>query len=248
MNVIYSNLRRALTSSSFWLAVAVTSCLLIAAVWEDGAKQLSSVGFFTGEFIRPLLLDNIRVDLVMLSLPILSTLPYSGNYLEEWSGGYIKFCLHRTTRSSYLAGKIIACVCSGGLCLVLGLLLPWGLTVLFPAGNENWISSFYLLPTLKTCLRLLFYGSFWSLTGMLLSVCTETTYFAVGGPFVLYYVLMILYQRYLDGYFCLSPREWLFPGEHWPLYGWSTLLLMLGLNLCVVFLLIYCVQRRLREL
>ena len=62
---------------------------------------------------------------------------------------------------------------------------------------------------------LLFCGALWALVGMTLSALTDSRYIAYASPFVLFYLLVILYERYYDGLFVLYPREWLDPSPRW---------------------------------
>ena len=58
-------------------------------------------------------------------------------------------------------------------------------------------------------------GAFWSLTGMTFAALTDSKYMAYASPFVLFYLLIILYERYFDKLFVLYPREWLSPSPRW---------------------------------
>jgi hypothetical protein len=50
---------------------------------------------------------------------------------------------------------------------------------------------------------------------------------AYASPFVLFYVLIILYERYFNSLYVLYPKEWLNPSGIWQ-YGTAGALLVVG--------------------
>jgi hypothetical protein len=68
---------------------------------------------------------------------------------------------------------------------------------------------------------------------------------AYASPFILYYVLIILNERYFPSLYALYPREWLFPSDAWVLGSFGATLLLMGLIsiTCVGFSVV--AQRRL---
>jgi hypothetical protein len=64
-------------------------------------------------------------------------------------------------------------------------------------------------------------GALWAMLGMLLSTVTMNTYMAYAAPFILYYVLIILQERYARDIFMLNPQNYLTLTGTWPFGGWS---------------------------
>ena len=91
-------------------------------------------------------------------------------------------------------------------------------------------------------------GALWSSIGLLLGTITGSKYMAYASPFVLYYVLIILHERYLPDLFILYPKEWIAPSAHWQ-FGVTGVLLLVG-ELTVLAALGFFVAagRRLRQL
>ena len=91
-------------------------------------------------------------------------------------------------------------------------------------------------------------GALWSAVGLLLGTVTGSKYMAYASPFVLYYVLIILHERYLPDVFILYPKEWIAPSAHWQ-FGVTGVLLLVG-ELTVLAALGFFVAagRRLRQL
>ena len=67
---------------------------------------------------------------------------------------------------------------------------------------------------LKTCVLLFLSGGLWAVMGMTMSTIMESKY---ASPFIIYYLLVILYERYFRNAWLLYPKNWLDP-EIWP-YG-----------------------------
>ena len=62
---------------------------------------------------------------------------------------------------------------------------------------------------------------------MLFATLTMSRYMAYASPFVIYYVLIILYERYFDFLYIFYPKEWLNPSPLWE-YGNAGVLLVVG--------------------
>ena len=70
-------------------------------------------------------------------------------------------------------------------------------------------------------------GALWATVGMLFANLTGSRYMAYASPFVIFYVLIILYERYFGGMYVLYPKEWLSPSGVWH-YGVPGALLVVG--------------------
>ena len=143
--------------------------------------------------------------------------PYTASFLDDVKSGFIKAYLPRTSVSRYIAGKAAACALSGGMALsggaLCGLLALW--LVLLPRTARAGAAEGQGAELAALLLMLLFCGALWALVGMTLSALTDSRYIAYASPFVLFYLLVILYERYYDGLFVLYPREWLDPSPRW---------------------------------
>lgn len=213
---VYAGLWQAILSRGFIISAAGTALVLL----------LSSVqGILAGVRAEELLACGYHSDLVMgalsseamaLALPILAALPYTASFVDDVKSGFIKEYLPRTTVPRYIAGKAAACAVSGGLALALGILAAYGFAALmflpmeaYPKAGESVPN--YLGSLAETVLMFFASGAFWSLTGMTFAALTNSKYMAYASPFVLFYLLIILYERYFDKLFVLYPREWLNP-------------------------------------
>ena len=103
--------------------------------------------------------------------------------------------------------------------MVIGILLAWGTSALLflPMEKVAEASSEASAILLKTCELLFLNGGLWAVMGMTMSTIMESKYIAYASPFIVYYLLVILYERYFPNAWLLYPKNWLDP-EIWP-YG-----------------------------
>ena len=96
-------------------------------------------------------------------------------------------------------------------------------------------------------LMFLLFGALFSLLGALMAIFTMNRYMAYASPFIVYYVLVILNERYLKNIYVLNPQEWVNPQNEWIGGNWGIALFMLEL-IVIFFLLFYlCAQKRLND-
>ena len=89
------------------------------------------------------------------------------------------------------------------------------------------------------------FGAFWSLVGLAFATGTDSKYMAYGSPFIIYYVLIILAERYFKNFALLNPKQWISPTEVWPGGSWGLALLMLELIVLVGLVFSFLCKRRL---
>ena len=91
-------------------------------------------------------------------------------------------------------------------------------------------------------------GALWSLCGLTLATMTCSKYMAYASPFIIYYVLIILYERYFDQFYVFYPKEWINPSSKWILGDWGVIMLLLGLMVAIGATFYYTVKRRISQL
>lgn len=128
-------------------------------------------------------------------------------------------------------GKFLACGISGGLLLAAAVFLCQRF------GGEEAAGNFVLF---------FFSGMFWAVVSAALAAAANSTYVAYGGAFVLYYMLIILYERYFPSLYCLYPVEWYAPEHTW-VFGDTGILLMIGGMTLLTGILYYEILRRCME-
>lgn len=251
---IRSNLRQVFYSAAFFLATMGTVLTLFIGSFESLWTAIQSLrqGLLAYGFHDELLQTAVQSEAFLLALPILCALPFTASYLDDLKSGFIKEYLPRTRLSHYIIGKLTACILSGGGCLVLGVLIFYGCSalILLPlesALEEGAEAANWLEPLLKDCILVFCSGGFWSLTGMTMAALTRSKYMAYASPFIFYYVLVILCERYFKKIYVFYPKEWMNPAE-WTGGVWGVVLLLAELSALLILIFSITAQRRLRNL
>lgn len=194
----------------------------------DIGRAVLSRGFIAGVLLEILILftAGFDSDLFRMTVPVLCTLPYSTAWLADYQTGFIKSYLPRTGVTSYILGKILSCGISGGGAELLG---SWIYVCLKHDENMQWSPLLIFVS-----------GMLWAVLAAALS---NSCYIAYGDAFVLYYVLVILHERYFQTLYCLYSYEWLAPEHTWIFGEWGVVFLITGLML-VLFCLYDVILRR----
>lgn len=240
----------------FWLCVVAFGVVVLLGSVDTialGIQAISDGMELENGFHGTLILQALSKDAVTLALPILCALPYTASFIDDVKSGFIKSYLSRTTVPRYIRGKIGACAVSGGLVLALGLLLAYGISAVAFAPmemalQEGEVAQPLLAELLKRVPLFFCSGAFWALLGMTFAALTKSRYMAFASPFIFYYVLIILNERYFQDFYVLYPKEWLAPGEYWPLGSWGAFLLLAELVLLMAIAFWAAAKRRIEQI
>jgi len=244
-----SDIKRALAAKGFLFAIA--GMVLMIAVASINA--ISSIqGVQANGFHAQLILSALTSDDVTLVLPILCTLPFAVAFVDDIKSGFIKQYLPRSGVSAYIKSKILASGISGGLVLVAGLFIAYGVSALVftpmeAALEPDQTAQPYFAEILTKTLTLFLSGAFWSLTGFTLASMTMSRYMAYASPFVMYYVLIILHERYFADFYVLYPKEWLAVSEPWVMQNLGVWVQLLLLSVVISLLFGMTAKRRLEN-
>ena len=257
---IFASLRHALANKGFVIAVTGTVAVLLLSSVQGIFSAFRSESLMQWGYHTDFVISALSSNAMTLALPILCALPYTATVLDDIKSGFIKAYLPRTTVMRYLLGKILAYAISGALVMVIGILLAWGLaallflplesapTILVDAAGKLIEVEKAASPLPGTIFRICFSGSFWALVGMLLATLTGSKYMAYASPFVIYYVLIILYERYFDKLYIIYPKEWLNPSDKWMYGDGGVVILLFELTAIAALATGFAVKRRLSEL
>ncbi|MBR1865702.1 MAG: hypothetical protein IJ801_04270 [Lachnospiraceae bacterium] len=235
-----TSMQQAVTDPGFILAIAGTVLVLVLGTFTDMLTAFRSKELLENGFHITIIQTAMESDAFTFALPILCALPFTASYMEDIRTGYIKAYLPRTNRRDYMTGKIVACMASGGLALTIGILLMFGLETLLVLPMERAVDSAqvsvqhaaWLLPFLQSLLLIDVSGAFWSLVGMVSAAFTDSKYMAYAAPFIFYYLLVILCERYFKDCYVLYPKEWVRP-EHMPFGCWGVVLFVLESSILI---------------
>lgn len=250
MQELKSDLRRAFGKPFLFAMLGSMLCVLFGAFSDvlllfKGQPPSAMLFEHRGITIRAL-----SGSVMLFAAPLLTPIPYAGAFVDDVKSGYLKAYLPRTSVTRYIVGKELACALSGALSLVGGIVLGHILITLVLIPIETF-SGMPVDPQLGALLgRVGLYGLFgalFAMTGMLLSTMTMNAYMAYAAPFILYYVLIIIQERYARGAFMLNPQNYLTLTGAWPFGGWSAALTILVLLACLMLGFYLIAQGHLRD-
>lgn len=253
MKNIRSAIKQAIFSIDFLIGfigvIVVVFVASISNIFEAlRAEELLSNGFHN-DFMKKAIVS----DAMTLALPVIAALPFTASFVNDVKSGFIRSYLHRTSRKDYITSKCIACGISGGLVLALGIVAAYIISVIIFIPMENPISKdvttyMFYADFMKRIVLVFLSGAFWSLCGLTLATMTCSKYMAYASPFIIYYVLIILYERYFDKFYVFYPKEWINPSDKWILGDWGVIILLLGLILAISTIFYFTVKRRISQL
>jgi len=240
---LHSDFNRVLSKAFVFSILGTMLCVLFGAFSDVLAIYMMEKPAAALLAHQAITLKALSGNAILFAAPILATIPFSGAFVEDVKSGYLKQILPRTTVSRYIFGKELACAVSGFLTLTLGILAGHVVVSLIVLPAETFGEAAVQSQLGDLVGKIVLFGcagALWAMLGMLLSTVTMNTYMAYAAPFILYYVLIILQERYARDFFMLNPQNYLTLEGPWPFGGWSAgitmaaLLIGAMLGFCVV--------------
>ncbi|WP_066685891.1 hypothetical protein [Christensenella intestinihominis] len=251
MQALRTDLKRSLTSWGFLVGIIGMAVAAFFGVFEQMLPvfQGQAEGGLAAGYSIQLSIDSLKTDVVLLVLPILAALPFTTAFVDDHKSRYLREYLPRAGKRPYLVSRVAATALSGGLALFLGVLLVcFVFALLFtpmelvpqeaeealggaamigePGGEVDVAAQLTFTDLMGRALLFFLSGALWSLVGGLFATLTQSRYMAYASPFIFYYVLVILSQRYFRDAYVLSPQEWLNPSGLWNAGIWGAALLV----------------------
>lgn len=239
MKMLLYDRKRCFAWKWMMLGIGVLTVLTIVIRMDEIAEIIRSNVYLPEGWCAEFLVNAWSGQAFMFCVPILCSLPAASAFVDEYQTGMSRLALGRIERKRYLVSKAGSAAVSGGVIVLVGLLAS--AVVVFALfrplvsaeatiKTEEQISMMQMfLPVLSLVLRFFCLGALGAVTGLTISTAVGSRYMAWLSPFMAEYLLIILYERYLDGIPIISPKEWILPSEGWPLQGWSTVFWMLGI-------------------
>lgn len=186
----------------------------------------------------------VESQIMLFLVPIAAVLSPGASYVRESSSGFLKLYISRTSRIGYTWKKTL-CIYAGGffpffLAGFFGLLLCF--FFLYPLELEGKIPWEGIRGAMETLLRVSFVGGILAELSGIFAAAFRNYYMAYGLPFVAYYMMVILKERYLPKLYALYPGEWILCKENWGPDGtgiWVFFLVFSAVSLCIHSLLLY---------
>lgn len=247
MNNVISQLHRGLWLR-FFLAAIATMGLCIFSFLQPVLQILQEDSIIYQGYHNDLIFNALSSDTLSSFLPVLGAIPMSAEYLDDVRSKFARFCLVRGSYSSYLFFQCFSCWLCGS-AVLLGAIATWGITSLVFAPMEQIVQNYSSIsPKIVAQLVLLFINSgLWAVVGMALSTIMESKYIAYISPFIVYYLLIILSERYFPNAFFIYPKNWINP-EPWPLGMLGAIIFLLELTFLGAVLFFIRGRRRLESI
>lgn len=232
---------------------SISVFLVIASIFLASINTLLQNNPFayklSANYHTALVMNALQSKVVNAMTPILSTLSFSASYVEERETKFVRFILIRSGYTSYILNRIFVCYILGESALVIGAVLAWQIaTVLFPpfeVAASDTISDMITMLNLIWLLGL--NGGMWATAGMAISAIIENKYISYVAPFIIYYLLTIISERYLPNQMFLSPINWM-KLENWPFGVWGTTIFLVEVSILCGAVFVIRAEKRLREL
>lgn len=251
-NTVITEIRRCTGGRAFYLSLIAMVIALIALsagtfmdILKDGRPQ--DYGYHNEFF-----LDALQSDTILFLLPVLCALPATASFIDDMKSGFIKLYMPRSGKGYYVKGKLAACILGGGGIPLAGALIFYLMAVLLLLPMELALSAgetapYYLHRLIAAFSHLFLNGALWSVCGMTLAALTMSRYVAYASPFVCYYLLIILHERYVPALAVIYPKEWLFSQRLTMLCGFIVPILLIEIIAIVSIVFVACFERRLEN-
>lgn len=244
---------QALRSKSFPLSALSFSAIITVSVILEVYSYVMDGGILSSNSYFDILARTISSESVMFFSPILASLVMAGVYVDDLKTGYIKFFVVRVTRKSYIFARTIVCFLSGALVLSLGMF-----AVIFPstviavcfekASIMLCIGSYNMKKLIILSLFYFITGGLWSVTGLVCSSLMESRFISYCSPFIVFYFLIILNERFFPSFDIISPKEWLNSSIHWNLESVWTVIVIFAILITHITAFRLLAMRRLKQL
>ena len=233
----------------FYISILITMLFIFVGSTENLIRAIRQQSPLPTGYNISFVKYALSTDAVVSFLPVIAVLPFSGAYVDDIKSKFARFYLIRTNYELYLRSRILVCVLCGGAVILLGILLSWGISALLFMHMEMPAEDGSILTVSIWPILVLFFltGGLWSVVGMAMSTFMESKYIAYASPFVIYYMLVILCERYIPDAYLLYPPNWANP-DAWPYGAWGAAIFLIELTLVFGILFFIRAGRRLREL
>lgn len=161
--------------------------------------------------------DALKSDVILFLLPVISVLPFGDLSLKEKESRFLRIYMARKGKVEYVADRVVTGALSGGIVwtIALGIILVLYFLVFFPMEQPGVWRKEDFMPLLFLWVRLCLISGILANLGMAAGAAFRSVYMAYGLPFVAYYLLVIIHQRYLNEIYVIDPQNWLSAMGDW---------------------------------
>ena len=229
MRRFLTDMRRSVFSLRWGAAALLIAGAVLAAVLTD-TTYIETMRYFRqhGGALDPLFSHTVMAkalsnDMLLAVLPIAAALPFSTAVIEDVKSGYIKQFLPLVSKRSYAVSKLLSCALASVLAVAVGLgLVYFGiyayhmpLQKAFELANEQRAAAKLLRSNLGIILRCLPAAALWSALALCIGTAGMNKFLAYISPFISYYVLVIIAERYFRDVLVLNPKNYIAASGEW---------------------------------
>lgn len=193
---------------------------------------------------------GLNSQIVLFLVPIAASLSAGAAYVRESSCGFLKLYISRISRMDYIKRKTIQIYAGGFLPFflsgILGLLLCF--LFLYPLELQGSVPWKSVGETVLLLLRISFTGGIVAEFAGIFGAVFQNYYMAYGLPFVSYYLLIILKDRYLPKMYAMYPKEWMACEQNWGTDKGGIWIFFLAFSLAALLFHGLLLNYRLREI
>lgn len=203
----------------------------------------------TGSFLK-FLQEALEAQILLFLIPAAAVLPVGASYVRESSTGFLKLYILKMNRTEYVKRKTLQIYAGGFLPFFFagaGLLLCCFL-FLFPVEFQGIITWQMFWKPASVLLRISLIGGIMAEVSGIFAAVSENYYMAYGLPFVSYYMLIILKERYFTEFYALYPAEWVKCQQDWGVDGTGIWMFLAVFSVVVMLLHSLLLYGRLQEI
>lgn len=234
-----------LGDKGLWISALVTTIGMITGI----PFYKMNFPLETGNFINCFQMAISSKQLFFL-IPVVSVLPMGAVYIRDKASGFIKLYIVRISRRDYIRHKAYRIYASGFFVFLLSgvLVLMFCFLFLFPLELKGEWQGENFIKVLKILLRIALVGGILAEISGIFAAVFQNYYMAYGLPFVCYYILIILKDRYFSEMYSMYPVEWIKCEQDWGNNDIGIWFLLLLLSVMTVLLNELILHYRLREI
>lgn len=205
-------MKELLKEKSWWAA----SCICLAAMAFGIPFHEIKIPLGTGSFLS-MFQEALNHKIILFLIPVVSVLPVGGIYVRESASGFLKLYITRINRMDYIKRKTIQIYAGGFLTLFAAGITAFILCFLgfYPLELKGVITLEMIWEALSLLLRISLTGGIVAELSGIFGAVFQNYYMAYGLPFVSFYMLIILKERYFSDLYALYPAEWITCQQDW---------------------------------
>lgn len=228
-----------------WSASLIYFVTMAVGFPFDEIKFPLNTGAFLELFQKAL--DN---EMILFLIPIAAVLPVGAAYVRESSTGFLKLYITRINRMEYIRRKTLQVYVGGFLPFFVAGITAFLFCFLFlyPLELKGNISWEMFLSALVLLLRIGLIGGIMAELSGIFAAVFQNFYMAYGLPFVCYYMLIILKERYLNKMYVFYPAEWVKCQQDWGPQGIGIWLFLIIFSIAMILLHGLALYGRLQEI